>query len=558
MPASWGVVATVKEDAGVIRSFVAHYKTIGAAEIHLFFDDPDDPAAAIAQAVAGVQVTRCGEDHWKGRRPETHQARQKRNANLAYRRCRTDWLIHLDADELLHAPLPIGRVLERLDRDRTAARVMPAEAMVPPRRDGVSVFRLPLPDSPRGRRIGERVFGGLARYLDRGFLSHTAGKCFVRTGIADMTLSIHDPFLGGVRLTPPWLPDTLLLHLHGDDEDRWLAAVGRRLSTGAYQARLNDLRKRRQRRQGGGPGRHAYLTDLMAREGEEGLRRFFRRVSVYDASKRPLRRHGLVVKLRLWLPEKVETWFPGSHAVVARRLALDPATGRLEAEVTSRGSRMIVSLEDNHTEIMIARGTEAEAEELDEITAIVAGRRVVFWDIGGNAGVYSLAVARNAAPDSAITAFEPNPTMAARFLRNVGLNGFRNIRLEQVALGAADGETRLTLPGNLGQATTAPDAATWTGPGITVPLRRLAPYVLAVPRGEINLLKIDIEGAEPACLGPFFAEVPQALWPDLVLFEHAHAGKWGIAPEALFPAGAYRIRRRFRHNTLVERHGPAA
>jgi hypothetical protein len=52
--------------------------------------------------------------------------------------------------------------------------------------------------------------------------------------------------------------------------------------------------------------------------------------------------------------------------------------------------------------------------------------------------------------------------------------------------------------------------------------------------------------------------VPLAPRPDLVLFEHAHAGTCGVAPDALPPAGAYRIRRRFRHDTLVERPGPRA
>ncbi|MCX7646923.1 MAG: FkbM family methyltransferase [Rhodobacteraceae bacterium] len=557
MLASWGVVATVKEEAATIRSFVAHYKTLGADEIHLYFDDPDDPAAALAEAVPGVRVTRCGADHWKGHRPDTHQARQKHNANRAYRRCRADWLIHLDADELLHSALPIGRVLGGLDRGQVAARVMPAEAMVPPRRsEGLSVFRLPLPDNARGRRIGEKVYGELNRYLERGFLSHTAGKCFVRTGRADVVLSIHDPFVGGVRVTPPWLPDTYLLHLHGDDEERWLAAVGRRLTTGAYQAKFHDDRRRARR--GEGPGRNAYLTELMAREGEAGLRRFFRQVCVFDATKAPLRRFGLILKLRLWLPEKVETWFPGTHAVAARRLAVNPQTGCLEAEAESRGSRMIVSLQDNYTEAMIARGTEAEAEELDAIIGIVAGRQVVFWDVGANAGVYSLAVARHAAPESVIVAFEPNPVMAARFLRNVALNGYRNIRLEQVALGEGEGETRLVLHANLGQASPRADAPPEAGASIAVPLRELAPYVMAAPRGALNLLKIDIEGAEPACLGPFFARVPPTHWPDVVLFEHAHADRWGIAPEALFPGEVYRIRRRFRHNTLLERRGPAA
>lgn len=308
MAETWAVVATVKEDIDTIKAFVAHYKSIGAGEIHLFFDDPEDPARRIAASVPGVHVTSCDAAHWKGKRPAAHQTRQKINANLAYGRVGTDWIIHLDADELLHSVQPISEVLAGLEPDTVVGGVVPAEAMVSAEEDGSSLFRLPLPRNARGDRIGHAVYGELYPLLHGGLLSHTAGKFFVRTGRKDVQLTIHAPFLARVRETGQRLADVHLLHLHGDDEDKWIASVQRRLDRGAYQAKFIDDRRGAGRVDG--LARNAYLRRLIDEEGEEGLRRFFQAVCHYEPRKRALRRANALLRVRLDLPGKVRTWFP--------------------------------------------------------------------------------------------------------------------------------------------------------------------------------------------------------------------------------------------------------
>jgi hypothetical protein len=308
MAQTWAVVATVKEDIETIKAFVAHYKSIGADEIHLYFDDPDDPALEIAAAVPGVRATACDAAFWGGKRPAAHQARQKNNAHLTYGQVRTDWIIHLDADELLHADEPIAGLLGSVAPEVAVLRAIPAEALVSDEADGANMFRLPLPRTPRGQRIGHAVYGEIYPLLEGGLLSHVAGKYFVRTGRADVQLTIHAPFVARKRELGTTLPGLHLLHLHGGDEEKWIASVQRRLDRGAYQAKFID--DRRGAGKVDGLARNAYLRRLIDEEGVAGLRRFHRDACRFEPRKRALRRANALLRVNLDLPEKVRAWFP--------------------------------------------------------------------------------------------------------------------------------------------------------------------------------------------------------------------------------------------------------
>lgn len=101
--ASWSVVATVAEPPELLYAFAAHYLELGADEVHLFVDDPAQPGLEPLRALPRIRLTICDKAHWDringGRRPPAQEMRQIRNANTAYRACRSDWLLHCDADE---------------------------------------------------------------------------------------------------------------------------------------------------------------------------------------------------------------------------------------------------------------------------------------------------------------------------------------------------------------------------------------------------------------------------------------------------------------------------
>ncbi len=552
MNATWSIVATVHENADVVRNFVAHHLILGADEIILYFDDPEDPVMEDVASLERVTTVSCDSFHWKNARPSTHQARQKHNSNHAYRVAKTDWITHIDADELITATGSIARILARSNPETHVLRLLPVEAFAHPRDSVTTVFRRALSNDRRGRRVGLEAYGEEYPLLNRGLLSHVAGKFFVRTNIEGMVLSIHAPWISGARAEGQFQEDMLLLHLHGNSEDEWLSKVHHRMKSGVYQAAFHDARKRAEKVDG--RALNAHLQHLFDVGGEDGLRAFFRRVSTFNRSKRKLRRHGLLVKKRLWSAEKVAAVF-GQTSHVSNLKPRDD-TGELEGDIVLGNVAMRICLEENYSEIRLGQGAPDEEAEMATICDLVRDRSVDFYDIGANVGLYSLIVADAASPDSTIIAFEPNPRMADKFERNCALNPHLKVTLHRCALGEKEGEAQLSAPGNPGQATILP-AAQGTG-SFTVPLRPLKSFVTPAIKPRVSVFKVDIEGAEPLCLAPFFEEADRALWPDYILYEHAHTDVWPLPPEEVFPPEVYEIRQIFETNTLLQQKSPSA
>ncbi len=549
MTATWSIVATVCEDLKVIQTFVAHHLILGADAITLYFDDPNDPAFEQVAALGRVTAIKCDDAHWNGNRPAAHQARQKYNANHAYAAAKTDWIIHIDADELITSTVPVTKALAQHATETQTLRLIPAEALENRRDPDLGIFRMPLPANRRGNRIGHEAYGAEYPLLNQGLLSHVAGKFFVRTGIKEMSLSIHGPRLGDTRQDGTPQDDMVLLHLHGDNEDHWLSKVHTRMERGVYRAAFHDDRRRAA--QLDGRGFNAHLQHIYDADGTDGLRAFFRRVSTFDRAKRKLRRPGLLIKQRLWRAEKIATVFGGPAQV--QNLGVCPETGELEGDIMLGAVAMRIGLDNNYTEIRLGQGSPDEAAEMAAICEIVRDKAVDFYDIGANVGLYSLIVAHAALPESTITAFEPNPRMADKLIRNRDLNNGMKIDLIRAALGDKTGDIQLSAPANPGQATILQDAQ--NANSFTVAMRQLKDVVR--PKNRLSLFKIDIEGAEPLCLAPFFKDAAPDFWPDYILYEHAHTDVWPLPPEQVFPDGAYDVAHIFATNTLLKRKSRA-
>ena len=74
----------------------------------------------------------------------------------------------------------------------------------------------------------------------------------------------------------------------------------------------------------------------------------------------------------------------------------------------------------------------------------LAGRTV--YDVGGYEGVFSLFFARQVGPAGRLVTFEPNPVNHAKIVANLALNGFRNVEIRRIAVGAAPGSATLVFP----------------------------------------------------------------------------------------------------------------
>jgi FkbM family methyltransferase len=128
-----------------------------------------------------------------------------------------------------------------------------------------------------------------------------------------------------------------------------------------------------------------------------------------------------------------------------------------------------------------------------------ARNAAVVFDIGANAGIYSLAAAA-AQPQATIHAFEPTPEIAERLRNTAASNGLHRVHVHEVAVSTQTGSANLVrFRGDLGTnggtnyiTTTPADPA--LASIVTVSLDDFcAEHAIE----HIDLLKLDIQGHEP-------------------------------------------------------------
>ncbi|RKF15022.1 glycosyltransferase family 2 protein [Roseovarius spongiae] len=310
----WGIVATIRADARAILDFAAHHLDLGAHRLHVFLDEDCPQARAALEAHPRCRVTLTDAAFWAARRrprPDKHQARQTMNATRAYRRRPgVDWLAHIDVDEFLLPEAPLARQLAALPAAAPTARMRPVEALAPlPGDDPAQTwFKGCAPGQKLRNRQTAEIYPTYGAHLNGGFLSHVAGKIFVRTGIEGLSLRIHNAFLDGARIPNAHeLPRTLLAHFHAPDWQTWQRAYRYRLRHGSYRAGLR----------GGGAEGTAMNTlfSLIEREGgEAALRAFYDEVCTASPGLRArLAANGLLHRAALDLDAKRARHFP-DHA----------------------------------------------------------------------------------------------------------------------------------------------------------------------------------------------------------------------------------------------------
>jgi FkbM family methyltransferase len=177
------------------------------------------------------------------------------------------------------------------------------------------------------------------------------------------------------------------------------------------------------------------------------------------------------------------------------------------------------SLDSSTTYIVLEQGRWFEKEWSFVPKLMRDGMTVV--DVGANAGVYSLSLAKRVAPTGRVVAFEPSADARARLLAGKELNGSGNLEVVDAAL--SDFEGTAILAGGEGVDTEL-GMIKADGAGASVPVTTLDRE--ATSRGLIiDFLKIDAEGAELSVLkgarGVLSDQTP------VVMFEVAHGSQHG-------------------------------
>ena len=123
--------------------------------------------------------------------------------------------------------------------------------------------------------------------------------------------------------------------------------------------------------------------------------------------------------------------------------------------------------------------------------------RPLIFDCGSNIGM-SVLFFKKLYPNARIVAFEPDPFTFETLRRNVEQNRLSDVDLHQIALDdrVAEIEFFRDVSPESSSLTMSTLPQRHSGPSVVVPARRLSEFISS----EVDLLKIDIEGAEDAVL----------------------------------------------------------
>lgn len=179
----------------------------------------------------------------------------------------------------------------------------------------------------------------------------------------------------------------------------------------------------------------------------------------------------------------VEEHFPFS---VMRRFVFE----RLKSDRAVVGDHEMV-LDERDSLKLSVNGVYEEFETGFLKRQVKSGDVVV--DLGANIGYYTLLFAKWVGAKGKVYAFEPEPENFEILKKNVELNGYKNVVLENKAVGERSGKAKLYLSEeNSGDHRTFGDGARRV---VEVDQVALDDY-FGRHKGKIDLIKMDIQGAE--------------------------------------------------------------
>lgn len=153
---------------------------------------------------------------------------------------------------------------------------------------------------------------------------------------------------------------------------------------------------------------------------------------------------------------------------------------------------------------------------------------MTIYDIGAQAGFYTLFFSRLVGESGKVFAFEPCPYEAHFLIDHVRINGLANARVIQAAVGEKPELLGMTLDRGMCQNQLCPDST------FMVPTLSLDAAGLPLP----NLIKIDVEGAESAVLSGARRTLREA---RPVVFVALHSEEQHMKCAALLEHGGYRL-----------------
>jgi FkbM family methyltransferase len=249
------------------------------------------------------------------------------------------------------------------------------------------------------------------------------------------------------------------------------------------------------------------------------------------------RPNALMLKLIRYTQFSRPSWFSRRIGFAIRRLAR--YIYRTFIDIDVEGIYFRSRINDNVSERNFVFMPWNYDHKEREYIATYLPRDGIFLDIGANVGIYSLWAAKFLGSSGRVVCFEPNPPVFDRLVFNVRINeqsrGADWPSFNVLNLGVSDrsGEFELYLnPSNLGQSSLV--VRTESAKSVKIFCVSLLEKLqeLNVPR--VDILKIDVEGAEEDALLPFLESCSVGLRPKSILIENSdHLWKTNLRQKLL-------------------------
>lgn len=203
---SWSVASTIRAPRHQVDTFIKHYLNLGADKVYVFFDDPNFSDYDKGLFGSKVESAICDDNYWSSlpylapvpkvkERPDTVEIRQHLNMLSARNKMDSEWLLHVDVDELVYARKDVSSVLSEFSSSVFSVVLRTLEAVYD---------RVPSDDEDfrtyyfrrfsRNESILSKFFDPEIKSVSwGGYWGVTIGKTFVRKEPEIKRMSVHRP-----------------------------------------------------------------------------------------------------------------------------------------------------------------------------------------------------------------------------------------------------------------------------------------------------------------------------------------------------------------------------
>ncbi len=178
-----------------------------------------------------------------------------------------------------------------------------------------------------------------------------------------------------------------------------------------------------------------------------------------------------------------------------------------------------------------------EAAETAFFQSIVRDTDIIF-DVGGNVGYFSMLFAARARRGE-VHVFEPIPLNASLIKASADLNGFSQITVNRCAVGDERKDVAFSVSMDSAYSSMIDTGRSAEAASISVPMETIDAYVAAHDIPRVDLMKVDVEGAEHLVIdGASGLLRDPARRPRLVMLELAEANltPFGTSVERIIEA----------------------